>query len=560
MRKQQYSLVIHLLICSAFLLPLVVHPIVLHAQDCNGNGVPDTEELPQQDLPPLLENGGSFGFVVAAGDTFIAAGAPGDDQFATDSGAVVVYEILNNRWTETDRLKASDAEQFDNLGTTVAVSGNILVAGAPFEDQLGNNAGAVYVFERIDDVWQETAKLTAMDTDAGDRFGAAVDIESEMIVVGAYGRDGAYIFERIAGTWEEAELIPDNGLSGLGEFGRSVAIDNGRVAVGTPYTDTVESSRGAVFIFEKQAGSWSESARISDPDAIEREWFGFSMTFQGSELIIGAYRANRDAYRHGIAVVFNYSNGEWMKVQEISPTQRTDFQLFGADLTVDGNMLAVTTQHWNPNEEYGDGFAYLFEKTQDRWKQVAKLDPRASPTSNAHAYRTALIGDQILVGDLLARRIKIWSLESFATDCFGDGMIDECRADCNENGIPDICEIANAGVDDCDANGVPDDCEMSASFMDDAIAAILAGTNSDEALCRYDLNRDHLLDGRDIAYLIDVLTTAAGCDAEDRSITGFVSAVLMDSQNSTAICLYDGNSDGMIDGRDIEVFVEAIVP
>ncbi len=54
------------------------------------------------------------------------------------------------------RLTASDGVDGDFFGQAVAIDGSIAVVGAPDAD-LGNdeNAGAAYVFERIDGQWRE---------------------------------------------------------------------------------------------------------------------------------------------------------------------------------------------------------------------------------------------------------------------------------------------------------------------------------------------------------------------------------------------------------------------
>ena len=50
----------------------------------------------------------------------------------------------------------------------------------------------------------------------------------------------------------------------------------------------------------------------------------------------------------------------------------------------------------------------------------------------------------------------------------GDGVADEydnCylynpdQADCNENGVGDVCDVADFTSYDCDQNGVPDECQ-----------------------------------------------------------------------------------------------------
>ena len=67
---------------------------------------------------------------------------------------------------EVKKLTASDGEHADQLGTSVAVSGDTAVAGAPYEDSSGDNSGAAYVFQRDQGGagnWGEVKKLTASD-------------------------------------------------------------------------------------------------------------------------------------------------------------------------------------------------------------------------------------------------------------------------------------------------------------------------------------------------------------------------------------------------------------
>ena len=67
------------------------------------------------------------------------------------------------------KLTASDAQDFDQFGYSVAVSGDTAVVGACGEDGAANNAGAAYVLQRNQggaDNWREVKKLTASDAQA----------------------------------------------------------------------------------------------------------------------------------------------------------------------------------------------------------------------------------------------------------------------------------------------------------------------------------------------------------------------------------------------------------
>jgi hypothetical protein len=108
-------------------------------------------------------------------------------------------------WGEVAKLTASDAEDGDDFGTSVSISGDTVVVGAPWEDGAGSYRGAAYVFERNQggaDGWGEVDKLTASDAEDGDYFGKSVCISRDTLVVGADYEDGAgsdrgaaYVFE-----------------------------------------------------------------------------------------------------------------------------------------------------------------------------------------------------------------------------------------------------------------------------------------------------------------------------------------------------------------------------
>src|SRR6056300_1654458 len=77
----------------------------------------------------------------------------------------------------------SDAEQFDQFGSSVAVSNTRIVVGASYEDTTATDAGSAYIFD-IDG--NQLAKIQASDAEAGDQFGYSVSVSDTRIVVGAY--------------------------------------------------------------------------------------------------------------------------------------------------------------------------------------------------------------------------------------------------------------------------------------------------------------------------------------------------------------------------------------
>jgi len=145
-------------------------------------------------------------------------------------------------WKQTAQLTASNGAAGDAFGSSVAISGSTIVAGAS-----GSNAGqgAAYVFSYSSAVWKQTTELTASDGAASDALGRSVAISGSTIVAGAPGHkvgsvvdEGvAYVFSYGAGAWKQSgELIGSGSmLDGVATpfgFGDVVAVSGTTIAVG----------------------------------------------------------------------------------------------------------------------------------------------------------------------------------------------------------------------------------------------------------------------------------------------------------------------------------------
>ncbi len=171
------------------------------------------------------------------------------------------------------KIVASDGVDGDFFGGAVAISGSTAVVGVRAAD-LGNddNAGAAYVFERIDGQWREVQKLIASNGEEGDSFGDRITIDGDMILVGAPGNDdrgsesgAVYAFERIDGLWQEVQIIyPDDPLMG-NIFGRGIALDGDRAFIGASQDSQVDIFSGAAYVFERQNDEWVQDDKLLPP-------------------------------------------------------------------------------------------------------------------------------------------------------------------------------------------------------------------------------------------------------------------------------------------------------
>lgn len=199
---------------------------------------------------------------------------------------------------ELEILTPSDGATYDNFGHSLDVDGDILVIGAPFVD-VGANAeqGAVYVFEKIGGVWIEQPRIVVADGAQYDQLGFSVAVSGGTIVAGAeeaasqgYSSMGvAYVFEKLAGVWTQVRKLEGSGLNNLDEYGHAVAAEGDIIAVGAPKG----GSGGKVFVYERDyggAGNWGERAVLTDDIFDSNAEFGVAMDMDGGRLLVGAYR------------------------------------------------------------------------------------------------------------------------------------------------------------------------------------------------------------------------------------------------------------------------------
>ncbi len=212
----------------------------------------------------------------------------------------VPYGVQAQPVVEEKKLTASDAEDGDWFGFSVAISGETTVVGAHFEDGPGGERGAAYVFERDQGGagnWGEVKKLTASDADLGDHLGYSVAVSGDAAVVGALSEDGAgsnrgaaYVFRRDqgeTGNWGEVTKLTASDAENYDQFGCSVAISPDTTVVGAYQEDTAGSDRGAAYVFGPWTGKVGGIAELAPVARGSAEPSG--TTANGSGWPAGAY-------------------------------------------------------------------------------------------------------------------------------------------------------------------------------------------------------------------------------------------------------------------------------
>jgi len=321
-----------------------------------------------------------FGVSVSLRGDRVLIGASGDDDAGYTAGSAYLFRFDGGAWVEEAELMAGDAVEDARFGSSVALSDDRAVIGASRDDDAGDAAGAVYIFEREDTMWVETAKLTASDAAVNDRFGASVSQRGDRILVGAYLDDdngsvsgAAYVFEFDGTAWVETAKLTAGDAGSGDRFGYSVSLDGDRALIGA-HGDRSES--GSAYVFRFDGTSWVEEAKLRANDAASNDNFGVAVSLSGDGALIGAW-GNADAgLVTGSAYLFRLEGTAWEQEAKIVPDDAAAGDGFGLSVALDGEGMLIGA-YGDDDAGLSSGAAYLFEPMIN----VAIDDAAAVPTT-----------------------------------------------------------------------------------------------------------------------------------------------------------------------------------
>ncbi len=332
-----------------------------------------------------------FGSSVSLSGNTALVGAPADDDLGEDSGSAYVFVRSGNTWVQQAKLIASDGAPMDFFGGAVSLSGNTALVGAMGHDDKGMESGSVYVFVRSGNTWTEQAELLANDEVALDLFGVSVALSGDRALVAAGAGDGndfdtgaAYVFVRNGTTWtQEAKLWANDGEFGDG-FGGAVSLSENTALVG---------SFGSAYVFVRDGSTWTQQALLGASDPTD-QYFGSSVFLDGDTALVGSPFHNAQGESSGSAYVFVRSGSAWTEQAKLLASDGTAQDRFGSSVSLEGNTALVGATFADNTPA---GAAYVFTRSGHTWTEYAKVFPNnpgppdVGPSVSQSGY-TALVG------------------------------------------------------------------------------------------------------------------------------------------------------------------------
>jgi hypothetical protein len=299
---------------------------------------------------PDAETGNNFGYSVSVqGDTAIV-GAYGDDN---EAGSAYVFTRSGSTWSYQQKLTATNAEGYDYFGYSVSIYGNTAIVGA-----MGKNfaTGAAYVFDRAGGVWTQQSMLTASDAATNDYFGSAVSVYGDIAVVGAVGKNletgAAYVFVRSGATWTIQAKLTAADAAESDWLGNSVSIYDETAIVGAVGKNL---ATGAAYVFVRSGTTWTQQAKLTASDAVESDWFGYSVSVSDSAAVVGATENNGS---RGAAYVFVRSGTTWTQQLKQTASDAASLDNFGASVSIYADVAIVGAMRKNLAK--GAAYIYMF--------------------------------------------------------------------------------------------------------------------------------------------------------------------------------------------------------
>lgn len=394
----------------------------------------------------------------------------------TESGFSEV-QIQSDGWRIEALLKASNVSVDARFGSSVALHGKQAAVGAWKEssgyntitngpvwatDQSLPQSGAVYLFARREDKWQQEAFIKASNAGELEWFGRSVAISGDTVAVGAWGEDSnqatitngqgssfddsapksgaVYIYKKDENGWQQEAFVKAPNPKARDYFGKSVAVSEGRVVIGVVGDDSEQTTisetpnlslskatdSGAVYIIGKSEGKWQHQAFVKAANAQQSDSFGSSVALSGDTVVVGAYfedsnqttitngstaSTNDGLTSSGAAYIYRMNEESWVQEAYLKPSHGSIMALFGSVVDISGDTAVVSAFYedsnhiaiMNGDDPYSDeinnsGAVYIFRRDGKQWVQEAHLKANNAGPGDHYGYSVSVSGNTVAVG------------------------------------------------------------------------------------------------------------------------------------------------------------------
>ncbi len=248
----------------------------------------------------------------------------------------------------------------------------------------------------------EGQKLVASDGASNDLFSNMARI-GDTLFVGANGDDNArgtdagavYVFTKSGGVWtEQAKLIASDGVA-YQRFGVSIKADGNTLVVGATNDTGSNPLIGSVYVYTGSGSTWTLQAKLQASDKAVGDSFGSEVDISGESIIVAAPFHNN---LRGAAYVFTRSGSTWTQQAKLVTAGIADGDQIASDVAIEGDT-ALISKITDTNDR---GAAYVFTRSGSTWTERAKLTASDAVNGDTFGYPARLSGGKAFIGAYLA--------------------------------------------------------------------------------------------------------------------------------------------------------------
>lgn len=320
--------------------------------------------------------------------------------------------------TEQARLHTAALEFDADFGTSTAVSARHAAVGIPGDGD--TNTGAVQTYRLQGTSWEPDTLLTPPPLNGTvTRFGAAVSLHENMLVVGApetrvnqKSKAGAvFVYVREAeptGQWHLVSTLMLDDPHADDEFGSSLAMSSEYLLVGIPGDDgqcTHDCGRGAAHVYRRETAdgsAWILDARLAVDDAGDTDRLGWAVALDGTTAAVASpWRVSAELGNVGAVRVFERLDGVWTLASTMTGPASANPPSFGYSVALQGDRMVVGAPALDVGADENVGAAFVYERPggdPGPWSLQAELTLPTPAAFDGLGGSVALEGGLILVG------------------------------------------------------------------------------------------------------------------------------------------------------------------
>ena len=397
------------LIAALLLTLIILVPVVRAATLTEDDKLTASDAAVIQDL---------FGHAVAVYGTTVVVAAPWQAHGDVPApGAAYVFDCSSLPCTQISKLTASDGENHDRFGVSVAISGRTVVVGAKRDNLVERDEGSAYVFDltTCGAACTEVSKLTASDAGRTDWFGVSVAVSGTTAMVGTYwdgpgnleGAGSAYVFDltTCGAACTEVSKLTASDAEKSDHFGQTLAVNGTMALIGAPNHDHMGmGAAGAAYIFDLTTceATCTETRKLTASDAQPSERFGQTVALSGTTAVVSKQSERENGVASvGSIYVFDLATcgtpcGEVNKLTASDAEWGDDF---GEALAISGTTVVVGA-HSGSDTGSRSGYAYVFDLATcgATCNETNKLTASDAAEDDHFGYSVAVSGSTAVIG------------------------------------------------------------------------------------------------------------------------------------------------------------------